>query len=75
MFQKKKTKVQGEVVILSLDQNQEPVDLQNGVATIGGNGGFQIKWADGVPDPNTDPEGFKDYLHKWHLKNNPTHFK
>jgi hypothetical protein len=66
------------IVILSVDQNGEPIDMSivpPGALSANSNQDIQIKWTDGVPNPATDPEGFKDYLHKWHLKNNPTHFK
>jgi hypothetical protein len=75
MLRKPKSNKNTGVVVLSVDLNNEPVEIQNTNPTFGGAGGYQINWAPGVPNPNTDPEGFEAYLDAWHRKNNPHLFK
>lgn len=74
MFKKSK-KNNNEVVVLSVDQNDEPVEIQKANPTFSGTGGYQIQWAPGVPDPSVDPDGFKSYLEAWHRKHNPQLFE
>ena len=54
-----------KIVILTNDQNGEPVDLEKKVPALSG----RVVLNDGVPPMGT-PE-FTAYLEAWHRKNNP----
>jgi len=61
------------IVILEVDQDNDPVERKNRKAIKGATGAITQTNKD-FPDMNTDPEGFKKALHAWHVKNNPQYF-